>query len=80
MWTFPVAFFFQRDTAGLSAENTELKLQLQAMELQAQLRDGEHFNYLFALNAMVELSCLYYSAAEKMITVFVVISSVAHYG
>ncbi|CAL9170758.1 transcription factor RF2b-like [Musa acuminata AAA Group] len=30
----------QRDTAGLSAENTELKLQLQAMELQAQLRDA----------------------------------------
>ncbi|WOK95869.1 hypothetical protein Cni_G04576 [Canna indica] len=31
---------FQRDTTGLSAENTELKLRLQAMEQQAQLRDA----------------------------------------
>ncbi|KAG6513291.1 transcription factor RF2b-like [Zingiber officinale] len=31
---------FQRDTAGLSAENNELKLRLQAMEQQAQLRDA----------------------------------------
>ncbi|XP_018828447.1 transcription factor RF2b-like [Juglans regia] len=30
---------FQRDTTGLSSENTELKLRLQAMEQQAQLRD-----------------------------------------
>ncbi|KAI4384580.1 hypothetical protein MLD38_002711 [Melastoma candidum] len=30
---------FQRDTTGLTAENTELKLRLQAMEQQAQLRD-----------------------------------------
>ena len=30
----------QRDTTGLSNENTELKLRLQAMEQQAQLRDG----------------------------------------
>ncbi|THG07648.1 hypothetical protein TEA_024220 [Camellia sinensis var. sinensis] len=30
---------FQRDTTGLSNENTELKLRLQAMEQQAQLRD-----------------------------------------
>lgn len=32
----------QRDTTGLSSENTELKLRLQAMEQQAQLRDGKH--------------------------------------
>ncbi|KAL8252031.1 hypothetical protein R6Q59_035724 [Mikania micrantha] len=32
---------FQRDTTGLSSENTELKLRLQAMEQQAQLRDGK---------------------------------------
>jgi hypothetical protein len=32
----------QRDTTGLSAENAELKIRLQAMEQQAQLRDGEH--------------------------------------
>ncbi|KAI7750887.1 hypothetical protein M8C21_003105, partial [Ambrosia artemisiifolia] len=31
---------FQRDTNGLSSENTELKLRLQAMEQQAQLRDA----------------------------------------
>lgn len=31
---------FQRDTTGLNNENTELKLRLQAMEQQAQLRDA----------------------------------------
>ncbi|MED6192364.1 hypothetical protein PIB30_009443 [Stylosanthes scabra] len=31
---------YQRDTNGLSTENTELKLRLQAMEQQAQLRDA----------------------------------------
>ncbi|KAB5512913.1 hypothetical protein DKX38_029941 [Salix brachista] len=31
---------FQRDTTGLSSENIELKLRLQAMEQQAQLRDA----------------------------------------
>ncbi|KAK9280093.1 hypothetical protein L1049_013778 [Liquidambar formosana] len=31
---------FQRDTTGLSTENTELKLRLQAMEQQAKLRDA----------------------------------------
>lgn len=30
----------QRDTTGLSSENTELKLRLQVMEQQAKLRDG----------------------------------------
>lgn len=30
----------QRDTTGLTAENKELKLKLQAMEQQAHLRDG----------------------------------------
>lgn len=30
----------QRDTGGLTAENKELKLKLQAMEQQAHLRDG----------------------------------------
>ena len=30
----------QRDTTGLTAENKELKLRLQALEQQAQLRDG----------------------------------------
>ncbi|XP_022747634.1 bZIP transcription factor 18-like [Durio zibethinus] len=31
---------FQRDTTGLSTENTELKIRLQAMEQQAELRDA----------------------------------------
>ncbi|EEF41574.1 bZIP transcription factor 18 [Ricinus communis] len=31
---------FQRDTTGLTTENTELKLRLQAMEQQAHLRDA----------------------------------------
>ncbi|KAB2616686.1 transcription factor RF2b-like [Pyrus ussuriensis x Pyrus communis] len=31
---------FQRDTTGLSTENTELKLRLQSMEQQAQSRDA----------------------------------------
>lgn len=31
---------FQRDTTGLSSENTDLKLRLQAMEQRAQLRDA----------------------------------------
>ncbi|XP_062190581.1 transcription factor RF2b-like [Phragmites australis] len=31
---------FQRDTTGLSAENAELKIRLQAMEQQAQLHDA----------------------------------------
>ena len=30
----------QRDTTGLTVENKELKLRLQAMEQQAHLRDG----------------------------------------
>lgn len=34
-------FFIQRDTTGLSSENTELKLRLQVMEQQAHLRDGK---------------------------------------
>ncbi|GAB2252286.1 hypothetical protein Droror1_Dr00005133 [Drosera rotundifolia] len=32
----------QRDTTGLTAENRELKLRLQALEQQAQLRDALH--------------------------------------
>jgi len=34
--------FVQKDTTGLSTENSELKLRLQSMEQQAQLRDGMH--------------------------------------
>lgn len=36
----------QRDTTGLTNENTELKLRLQAMEQQAQLRDGKFLSWI----------------------------------
>jgi hypothetical protein len=32
--------FLQRDSAGIATQNNELKFRLQAMEQQAQLRDG----------------------------------------
>lgn len=34
--------FKQRDTNGLTAENSELKLRLQTMEQQVHLQDGKH--------------------------------------
>jgi hypothetical protein len=40
-----LCFTGQRDTTGLSAENAELKIRLQAMEQQAQLRDGESLTF-----------------------------------
>jgi hypothetical protein len=40
-----LCFTGQRDTTGLSAENAELKIRLQAMEQQAQLRDGEYITF-----------------------------------
>lgn len=40
----------QRDTTGLTVENKELKLRLQAMEQQAQLRDGMHVASSFRFN------------------------------
>lgn len=33
----------QRDTTGLTSENKELKLRLQAIEQQAELREGMPF-------------------------------------
>lgn len=44
----------QRDTTGLSTENTELKLRLQAMEQQAHLRDGENYTSLLMCNCKVQ--------------------------
>lgn len=35
-------YVMQRDTTGLTAENKELKLRLQAMEQQAHLSEGMH--------------------------------------
>ena len=40
-----LCFAGQRDTTGFSAENAELKIRLQAMEQQAQLRDGESLTF-----------------------------------
>ncbi|KAB2000655.1 hypothetical protein ES319_D12G247200v1 [Gossypium barbadense] len=37
----------QRDTNGLTAENSELKLRLQAMEQQVHLQDGERLSKTF---------------------------------
>ena len=34
--------FKQRDTNGLTAENSELKLRLQTMEQQVHLQDGKN--------------------------------------
>lgn len=52
----------QRDTTVITAENKELKLRLQAMEQQAQLRDGMHIIRMFVLlwkrsGGIVLLSC-----------------------
>lgn len=38
--------FEQRDTNGLTAENSELKLRLQTMEQQVHLQDGNGFCFL----------------------------------
>lgn len=43
-------FDIQRDTSGLTTENNELKLQLQAMEQQAQLHDGKSSLQIFRAN------------------------------
>lgn len=40
-------FAMQRDSSGLTSQNSELKFRLQAMEQQAQLRDGTRFVVLF---------------------------------
>lgn len=46
----------QRDTTGLTAENKELKLRLQAMEQQAQLRDGNVLLIFYAMSRFLLLS------------------------
>ena len=40
--TFLMVIYEQRDTNGLTAENSELKLRLQTIEQQVHLQDGEH--------------------------------------
>ena len=36
-----IPYLSQKDSGGLSVENSELKLRLHAMEQQAHLRDGK---------------------------------------
>ncbi|XWS74498.1 hypothetical protein CRYUN_Cryun01aG0003300 [Craigia yunnanensis] len=48
---------FQRDTTGLTTENTELKLRLQAMEQQAQLRDGTFCSDYFRYRIFSKMEC-----------------------
>nr|DAD46969.1 TPA_asm: hypothetical protein HUJ06_016906 [Nelumbo nucifera] len=43
----------QRDSAGLTSQNNELKFRLQAMEQQAQLRDGNAFCPFVASHAWI---------------------------
>jgi hypothetical protein len=40
----------QRDSAGIATQNNELKFRLQAMEQQAQLRDGASSHHLTHLH------------------------------
>ncbi|XVF00353.1 hypothetical protein REPUB_Repub03eG0277900 [Reevesia pubescens] len=47
---------FQRDTTGLTSENTELKFRLQAMEQQAQLRDGMFCPDYFSCQILSEMT------------------------
>ena len=37
----------QRDSAELTSRNNELKLRIQAMEQEAQFRDGTNMNFYF---------------------------------
>jgi hypothetical protein len=39
-FSYPPCTCLQRDSGGLATQNNELKIRLQAMEQQAQLRDG----------------------------------------
>jgi len=43
----------QKDTTGLTTENSELKLRLQAMEQQDHLRDGTIILLLTSFNAYI---------------------------
>lgn len=51
--TFLVISCEQRDTNGLTAENSELKLRLQTMEQQVHLQDGNGLTLLFIISVLV---------------------------
>ncbi|RAL52294.1 hypothetical protein DM860_016143 [Cuscuta australis] len=66
---------FQRDTTCLSNENTELKLRLQAMEQQAQLRDGRHFakprySFRFPTPTMWDCPCITLTHISMILSTF----------
>nr|KJB67940.1 hypothetical protein B456_010G218700 [Gossypium raimondii] len=48
---------FQRDVTGLTTENTELKLRLQAMDQQARLRDGISHPDSFIYPILSKIAC-----------------------
>lgn len=48
----------QRDNSGLSTENKELKLRLQALEQQAHLRDGMPYNNLISSIIFTAITCI----------------------
>jgi len=56
----------QRDSAGLATQNNELKIRLQAMEQQAQLRDGK----LLAVVSLVGVCSKFSSNNEKCFLFF----------
>jgi hypothetical protein len=47
----------QRDTNGLTAENSELKLRLQTMEQQVHLQDGKHLSCESLLRVVPQFQC-----------------------
>ncbi|XWS65584.1 hypothetical protein CRYUN_Cryun05aG0126300 [Craigia yunnanensis] len=62
---------FQRDTTGLTSENTELKLRLQAMEQQAQLRDGTHCPDYFSYLILSKMVCFQKCILSMFIDMFI---------
>jgi len=48
----------QRDNSGLTTENKELKLRLQALEQQAHLRDGMSYNNLISSIIFTAIYCI----------------------
>jgi hypothetical protein len=57
--------FPQRDSAGVATQNNELRFRLQAMEQQAQLRDGAYLS-IFNLLALT-LVALCSSTSDRLI-------------
>ena len=58
--TLFIATYEQRDSNGLTAENSELKLRLQTMEQQVHLQDGEHLLKTFLKMPIALLYCFFF--------------------